>query len=64
MNSAASKIFYACSTQSLFSRYKKISKKAVMSGSFLQCLVHIFQGHDDSFLNLKNFESSENLRIL
>ena len=57
MNSTASKIFYACSAESLFSRYNKILKKAVMSGSFLQCLEHIFQGHDDSFWNLKNFES-------
>ena len=64
MNTTANKMFYACSAESLFSRYKKISKKAVMSGSFLQCLVHILEGHDDSFLNLKNFESSENLRIL
>ena len=34
-----------------FLRYKKISKKAVKLGSFLQCSVHIFLGHDGYFWN-------------
>ena len=34
---------------SLFLRYKKISKKAVKTGGFLQCSVHIFLGHDGCF---------------
>ena len=46
MNSTINKTFYTCSTESLFLRYKKISKKAVKLGSFLQCSVHIFLGHD------------------
>ena len=45
--SAIKKTFYACSMESLFLRYKKISKKAVKLGSFLQCSVHIFLGHDE-----------------
>ena len=43
------KTFCTCSTESLFLRYKKISKKAVKLGSFLQCSVHIFLGHDGCF---------------
>ena len=45
MNSTMNKAFYTCSTQSLFSRNKKISKKAVKIGGFFQCSVHIFLGH-------------------
>ena len=36
MNSTINITFYACSTESLLLRYKKISKKAVKIGSFLQ----------------------------
>ena len=39
MNSRISKSFYTCSTKSLLLTYKKISKKAVKLGSFLQCKV-------------------------
>ena len=39
--------FYTSSTESLFVRYKKTSKKAV--NGFLQSLVHIFLGHDGCF---------------
>ena len=46
MNKTISKTFCTCSTKSLFLRCNKISKKAVMLGSFLQCSVHIFLGHD------------------
>ena len=46
------KTFYTCSTESLFLRYKKISKKAVKIGGFLQCSVHIFLGHDGYFLKI------------
>ena len=46
MNGSINKTFYTYSTESLFLRYKKISKKAVRLGSFLQCFVHIFLGHD------------------
>ena len=42
MNSTISKAFYTCSTELLFSRYKKISKEAVKIGGFLQYSVHIF----------------------
>ena len=37
---------YKYSTESLFLRYKKISKKSAKLGSFLQCSVYIFLGHD------------------
>ena len=57
MNSTINKTFYACSTESLFLRYKKISKKAVKLGSFLLCSVHIFLGHESCFWKI-------NLRIL
>ena len=46
MNSSINKTFYTCSTESLFLRYKKISKKPAKLGTFLQCSVHIFLGHD------------------
>ena len=49
MYSKLSKTFYACFTESLFLRYNKISKKAVKIGGFLQCLFHIFLGHDGCF---------------
>ena len=49
MNSTINKTFYTCSTESLLQRYKKISKKAVKIGGFLQCSVHVFLGHDASF---------------
>ena len=39
--------------ESLFLRYKKISKKAVKLGSFLQCSVHIFLGHDEGVWKIK-----------
>ena len=57
MNSTTNKTFYTCSTVSLFLRYKKISKKAVKLGSFLQCSVHIFLAHDGDFCKnqFKNF---------
>ena len=42
MNSSINKIVYTCSTESLFLRYEKISKKAIKLGRFLQCSVHIF----------------------
>ena len=57
MNSSINKTFYTCSTESLFLRYKKISKKAVKLASFLQCSVHIFLGHDGCIWKI-------NLRIL
>ena len=55
MNNTINKSFYRCSTESLFLSYKKISKKAVKIGGFLQCSVHIFLGHNDWFwkINLK-----------
>ena len=34
------------STESMLLRYEKISKKAVKLGSFVQCSVHVFLGHD------------------
>ena len=46
MNKTISKTFCTCSTKSLFLRCNKISKKAVMLGSFLHCSVHIFLEHD------------------
>ena len=49
MNSTINKTFYACSTDSFLLRYKKISKKAVKIGGFLQCSVHTFLGHDGCF---------------
>ena len=36
-------------TESHFSRYKKISNKAVKLGSFRQYSVHLFLGHDGCF---------------
>ena len=57
MNNRVKKTFYTCSTESLFLRYKKMSKKAVKLGSFLQCSVHLFLGHDGCFWKI-------NLRIL
>ena len=39
MSTTINKTFYTCSTKSLFLRYKKISKKVVKLGSFLQCSV-------------------------
>ena len=56
-NGTISKTFHTYSTESLFLRYKKICKKAVKLGSFLQCLVHIFLGHNGFLWKL-------NLRIL
>ena len=43
------KTFHTCSKESLFLRYKKISKIVVKLGSFLQCSAQIFLGHDDCF---------------
>ena len=48
MNSTINKTFCTCSTESLFLRYKQISKKAVKLGSFFQCSGQIFLGHDVS----------------
>ena len=36
MNSTISKAFYTCPTETLFLRYKKVSKKVVKIGGFLQ----------------------------
>ena len=52
MNSTANKTFYTRSTESLFLRYKKISRKAIDLGSFFQSLVHIFPEHDGCFITL------------
>ena len=49
MNSTINKTVYICSTESLFLRYKKISKKAVRLGSFLQYSIHIFLALDEGF---------------
>ena len=57
MNSTTNKTFYICFTESFFLRYKKISKKAMKLGSFLQWSVHIFLGNDGYFWKI-------NLRIL
>ena len=46
MNSTIKKTFCTCSTESLFFRYKKISKTAVKLGGLFQCSVNIFLGHD------------------
>ena len=66
MNSTINKTFYTSSTESLFLRYRKVSKKAVKLGSFLQCLLHVFLGHDGCVWkiilkilwnhNMKNFQ--------
>ena len=40
---------YTYSQELLFLSYKKISKRAVKLGSFLQCLRHIFLRHDSCF---------------
>ena len=56
-NSTINKTFCTCSKKSLFLKYKQISKKAVKLGSFFQCSVHIFVGHDGSVWKI-------NLRIL
>ena len=59
MNSKFNKTFKTCFTEStlfLDLRYKKMSNKAIKLGSFLQCSVHIFLGHDGYFKNeFKNF---------
>ena len=57
MNSSINETFYTFFTESLFLRYKKVSKKAVKLGSFLQYSVYIFLGHDGSIWKI-------NLRIL
>ena len=53
MNSAINKTFYTCSTESFLLRNKKIFKKAVKLVSFVQCLGHIFLGHDGGFWKIK-----------
>ena len=60
MNSTISKTFYTCFAESLFLRYKNISKKVVELGSFLQYLMHIFLGVDGGFwkINLRFFVKS------
>ena len=45
MNSTINKTFYTCSTESLFLRYKKVSRKAAKIVGFLQCSVHTFLGY-------------------
>ena len=58
MNSTINKTFYTCSAESLFVRYKKISKKAAKLGSFLQYSVKIFIETDIRILLnhiMKNF---------
>ena len=57
MNSTINKTYYTCSTESLFLRFKKVSKKGVKLGSFLQCSIHIFRGHDGCFwkINWRSF---------
>ena len=57
MNRTINKTFYTYSAESLFLRYKKISKKGVKLGSFLQFSVHIFLVHVECFWEI-------NLRIL
>ena len=57
MNSTINKTFYTCSAESLFLRYKKISKKALKLGNFLQYSIHIFLGLDGGFWKI-------NLRLL
>ena len=57
INSTVNKTFYTCYAESLFLRYKKIFKKAVKLGNFLQSSVHIFLGHDGCVWKI-------NLRIL
>ena len=52
MNSTINKTFCKCSTESLFLRYKQISKTAVKLGSFFQRSVHIFLGHDGCALKI------------
>ena len=42
-------LFYLYSMESLLLRYKKISKKAVKLGSFLQFSLNILLGHDGYF---------------
>ena len=49
MSSTINKTFYTCSTESLLLMYEKISTNAVKLGSFLECSVHIFLGHDGCF---------------
>ena len=51
LDSTFNKTFYTCLTELLFLRYKQISKKAVKLGSFLQCSVLTFLGHDGCFKN-------------
>ena len=49
MNRTINKTSKTYSTERLVLRYKKISKKTVNLGSFLQCSVHIFLGHVECF---------------
>ena len=56
MNSTINKTFYPCSTESLFLRYKKVSKIAVKLGSFLQCSIEMFLRHDGWNHIMKNFQ--------
>ena len=59
MNDKFNKNFYRCLKESsllLDLRYRYMSKKAVRLGSFIQCSVHIFLGHDSCFKDhFKNF---------
>ena len=49
MNSTINKTFYTRSTESLFLRYEKISKKAFKLGGFLQFSVYLFLVHYSCF---------------
>ena len=56
-NSTISKTFYTWSTEPLFLKYEKISKKAATLGSFLQCLVNVFLGFKNLWNRItKNFQ--------
>ena len=61
MKSIINKTSYTCPKESLFLRYKKISKKAVKLGGFLQCSVYIFLGHDGCFWKINLVKPYEEL---
>ena len=54
MNNSINKTLNTRSTESLFFRYKKISKKAVKIGGFLQISIHIFLGHAACFYKINS----------
>ena len=57
MTSTINNAIYICFRESLFFRYKKVSRKAVNIVGFLQFSVHIILGYDGCFTKI-------NLRIL